>query len=399
MGKKKSGKTRSRGRPSTGRGGDEVTLPNVATGSALIGTAVAPGQFAARMTVREPVMKPIKGGIAVIHAERLHEVRADNGLHTWRVTPNTLPWLSKIAEHFTNFRVIACKMTYAPKAKTDSGISMTLAPYYGTEDPVYSVPGTAGAAGNGLFSFLGALPGVREFAGWAADAAGFAVGNLVRSSFRVAGIDPVNTSTSSLPVFDESTIPGYFVWQAYDPAYTGIASQVQLAGDLWVEYHFHLLGPRTNAASGLAVRSTSIDSASLQLQTSLKAGASRSFILSGNTVKFLIPGNYTIVLLWSKNSGSPVPDYSGHVIYDDYGVDVTTQRLANVYDTSSSTYMAASDSSQAQFNVPGTDGAIQVIPMSVAYNDVFVISALSSGSIVSTSVHVIPGSVPWVIRT
>jgi hypothetical protein len=265
-------------------------------------------------------------------------------------------------------------------------------PYYSAQDPTprLSAPGLPDPAK--LSRFFGSLPGVRQFAGWVANEVSAGTGNLVRQTFRILGIDPVTTGSGQDPPADESVTPGYFAWWVRDPA----ASTVK-AGELWVTYHYHLIGPRAPEVSSLGLYSTSTDSSALALESALVNGNRSLYSLNGNTIKFLSPGYKTVIIKWEGTS--IVPDEDGHTLTDDYQVDVTSSRMGVGYDVSSSAYVAMSNSASQAIYLSASGSGFQVMFFYAQLNDTLTIDALTSGTLAKTIIHVINDAPSTILRT
>jgi hypothetical protein len=370
-------KPRRQGRQGGGGGGPRWVAPSA--GGFETG-AVAPGAFASNVIARDPVVKPIPGGVRVTHMERALSVNcaADKVKYERiEVSPRNLPWIKGFSHHFQNFRVVKFHVHSAPVASTSSGTRIVMSPYYSSSVPYVAVPGANDKA---LVDF-GTLPGAKQFAGWAEAKVAWLASRAVRQTFKLFNIRAAPQALTEIQATEDET-PGYVIIELNSP---GTAQHV---ADMWVEYTFDLIDPMVQP-NGAAIYSASTTSSNLALEACAKAsGFLGNYRFYGNTITFNCSGFYTLII--AQEGTDPLPDYDGHTVADGVGNDVTTARLISAWDVSSVTLDTVMDSADFALQAESSTRAIQVLFLDVRGGDVLTIDALTSGTLTSTTIHLLP---------
>jgi hypothetical protein len=345
--------------------------------------AMAPGAFSSGVIARDPVVKPIPGGVRVTHMERALSVNCEADKVKYEhieVSPRMFPWIKGFAHHFQNFRVQKFHAHFAPVAPTDSGTRVVLSPYYSSAIPYVKSP--AGSNDKALIN-LGTLPGAKQFAGWAEAKVSWIAARAVRQTFKLFNITKAPQSLASLQS-TEDQVPGYVIAEMNTP---GTAMHV---GDLWAEYTFDLLDPIVQA-NGVSVYTNSTNPAGLGLhECDLVTGPVSMYRFRDNNIHFLVGGFYTVIIY--QLGTDPLPDEDGIIVSNGVGTDVTEGKLLSSWDVSSGVLDLNMDSADVARFANTSTKAMQILYLSVDGGDYITLDDFTSGTLTGTYIDIIPNA-------
>jgi hypothetical protein len=378
-----------RARRNAGGGGGQSIMRAVGVGPSGGNAQVAPSAYNREVMYRDAKFENIPGGIRITHSERIMAnsyVYANGITREFDVHPRTLKFLGGIAEHYMNFRIRKFDARYAPKAATDIGQEVKIAPWYTSESSLKSQ--TTLTAGLPLVD-LSVLPGSKQFAAWAENKVSWLAARAVRSTFKLFNIRGVRTNDASYVdnTDAEAKLPGKILVEGSSDGGTNAA-----LGSIWIDYSVDLLDPVAPFFGGASFWSASTDGAALSLHTAKCSGDMDAFVAQGNTVTFLRPGTYTVCIV--HFGSSPLPDADGHTITDGYGTAVTSLRWVPRYDVSDAAYVSTTNSSLAGYNAGASTASVQVFYVQMEVGDTLYIDDVTSGTISGTNVSITPGCPP-----
>jgi hypothetical protein len=351
----------------------------------------APSAFANEIAQRDPQFLPYAGGVRIRHSEKHCNVAAKNEMYALRVHPKSIKFLAGISEHFTNFRINKWEVRYAPRASTSVGVSVYMAPCYSSDIPVVKGGSSNLLLGRPLIDLSG-LPGSRQFAAWAEGKVGWMATRATRSVFKLLNIvGAASPGGGANSLQEEAKTPGYVLCVVdADGSDTG-------TGSLWVDYDVTLIDPMAPGLGGVSYYKAETDGSALALQTARVSGASDSYLPYGNSIQFLVPGVYTVVISIDGTS-TPLQDYDGHLIYDINDIDVTSARLLPVFDISSSAYDAALNPASYGVAAGTTTRSSLTFYVEMQYGDSIQIDNVTSGTLATTVVNISRGAPPLLLR-
>jgi hypothetical protein len=331
--------------------------------------------------VKQPKFLALPNGVRVSHCERIRGAEKSDGVvHSVRVHPDSTKFAKGLGKHFQQFRIRHFHIRWVPKTGTDSKGTVSVAPYYDSEDP------TGGKSTNAIFD-ISTLPGSKEFAIWATGKASWLATQASRAVFRNVGLNVFRAAglNNQATQYDESKIPGYLLYKV-DPG----ADEAAISGSWWVEYEFDFHDPiATDHKDQVTFYSTSTDGGALALESAAKSGNDEMVYVEQNVITFHYSGNYTLIIV--QNGTSLATDNDGHLIYDKHGDDVTSLRVAPVFDASAQTLAAATNSgSQLLCATEGTR-AVSMFFLNIEAGDRFVVDDLSSGTLAGTRIFLQSG--------
>lgn len=370
---------------SLGSPGSPVSTQMGGFGNAL----AAPSALNVRQKSNAPIFKATSNGVIVRHSQRIGAINGSSGglPFAYPMSPAQLGWIAQLAEHFQHFVIHEMKYRYVGRISTGSGGTVTMAPYYEA-----TLPPEIEQGANGLFDFLQDLPGVQEFASWAIDQVGVVAKDFTRQIFRTVGFVKALPSSAPTDPTQESTNPGWVLGQCVDSS----GGAGRWSGDLWCDYVVELSAPRSTISRSVQYLSASTDDADLALPTANYIGdKSIAVPYATNSLKFLRAGDYTIVI--KRTGGTPVENTASIVATDQNGTVVTTKRVKD-------SVQAGVFGDNATFNDTGDQVGSSTVYLSVIYGrfqfgDYLQFPALSSGTLTSTHIRIIPASVNLVYES
>lgn len=354
----------------------------------------APASYNVKKRTPAPVIRSSAGMVDIIHEESVGEIKLSPGgvdgpaAASFPMAPIAFPWLGGVAEHYQHYEFVSLEAEYRPLVGTSQAGAVTIAPYYESTDPVLS-RGTKGSVLASLL-WLKAIPGAEQAAAWAASQVKAKAMDFLRKKYRGFGNSIVGLTQAgdSERQADESRVPGYFLVGTEG----GVDATETVIGNLWIKYRVKLSSPVLPSTPSLSLCSTTTTSASLALQSAARAGHAALFHCSGNSIRFLRPGNYSVHYKYFGSS-TPLPDIDGFLITDKWGQSKTSAVWGAVHDQSSGALTVYSNSSQGLFAAPvGTTQYASQFHIDVETGDTLEIPALVSGNMTSLVMNITPGS-------
>lgn len=356
-----------------------------ASGGSGGGTTNAPLARNVTLGSSAPRYASTPNGLLVSHSERLFPVMVHDSAErnmTFPVVPSSFPWLGDLVEGYQHFTIKSMTFQYRPRVGAAIGGTVIMAPYYEADDPRSRF-----GYGNGIsmMDWVSSLPGAKQFANWASESAGFLAKNLVRSVFRVIGVE-TRPGSPPVPFDDESRVPGW-ICVVTSPRSDGVAN-AEYAGDVWATYTVELRATRgMNQPKGITFYAGS--TVSLGLTTTALASGSLSHIRphGADTVRCFAPGTYCVI---KRAVGTTLTyDTDGDTVQNIYGVDVTADRFGGVYDVSAGVITdTVLPNTQQLFSTMAIAGPMQAYFVNLIYGDELTLSALSGTAVTNHQLYI-----------